>query len=499
MDVFEEVSPPENVQILPLRWVFTPKLNTKGFLDRFKARLCARGDLQENPGTEVYAATGAYRTFRILMALVAAFGLLCESADVTNAFLNSLLPYDVYVQCPPGFKVPGKVWKLKRALYGLKEAPKLWFQNLSSFLTSHGYESCPDEPCLLINKSTGVIIFLYVDDFLLTGPKHQQAEINNLKRLLNAKYGLKDYGPATSFLNIVISRDLDNHSLTISQEPYIDKLIQKFHLQGMIQSKISTPLTPGIKLVPHQGQATVNEIKEYQTKTGSVLYAAIVTRPDIAYAASLLCQFNTNPSLDHQREANRVLGYLAQTKALVLEFSTQLCTQSECPSRIFEVASDASFADDVATRLSTQGFIMKLFNGPIVWQSAKQKTVTTSTTEAELLALSNTARETVAICRLFSQMDFKPDERAAIACDNMQTIGLILKERPELTTRLRHVDIHHFWLRQAHRQGLIEVEWKATADMIADGLTKALGPQKHLNFIKQLGLRNITTTRFERE
>jgi Reverse transcriptase (RNA-dependent DNA polymerase) len=310
----------------------------------------------------------------------------------------------------------------------------------------------------LINVSTGVFIFFYVDDFLLIAPKHQQAEIDNLKHLLNEKYEIKDYGPATSFLNIVISRDLDNHRLTISQEPYIDKLIQKFHLQAMIQGKISTPLTPGIKLVPHTGQATENQIKEYQTKTGSVLYAAIVTRPDVTYAASLLCQFNSNPSLDHRREVDRVLGYLACTKALGLEFSTQLCTQSECPSRVYEVASDASFADDVATRRSTQGFVMKLFNGPIVWQSARQKTVTTSTTEAELLALSHTARETVAICRLFSQMGFKSDERTTIDCDNMQTVGLIQRERPELTTKLRHVDIHHLWLRQTHRQGLVEVK-----------------------------------------
>ena len=84
-----------------------------------------RGDLQEDPGSDVYAATGAYRTFRVLMALVSAFGLICHSADVTNAFLNARMNKDIYVKCPPGFDVTGKVWKLKRALYGLRIAPKL--------------------------------------------------------------------------------------------------------------------------------------------------------------------------------------------------------------------------------------------------------------------------------------------------------------------------------------------------------------------------------------
>ena len=131
---------------------------------------------------------------------------------------------------------------------------------------------------------------------------------------------------------------------------------------------------------------------------------------------------------------------------------------------------------------------MKLFNSPIAWQSIRQKTVTTSTTEAELLALSHTARETIAICRLFSQMRFNTDEQPSVDCDNMQTVGLIKKKRPELTTKLRHVDIHHFWLRQSHQEGLIEIEWTPTANMIADGFTKALSNQKHATFVQQLGM-----------
>jgi hypothetical protein len=205
----------------------------------------------------------------------------------------------------------------------------------------------------------------------------------------------------------------------------------------------------------------------------------VVSRPDIAYAASVLCQFNSNTSPEHQQQANHVLGYLAQTKHLVIEYSVN----QQVP---LQVASDASFADDITTRRSTQGYLMTLFNGPICWQSTKQKTVTTSTTEAELLSLSYTARETIALCRLFSQIQFITDYKLKIWCDNKQAVGLVQKKRPELTTKLNHVDIHQFWLRQVHEQGLIEVQWIPTNEMMADGFTKALEAQKHHKFVQQL-------------
>ena len=272
--------------------------------------------------------------------------------------------------------------------------------------------------------------------------------------------------------------------LWISQRPYIDKLIAKFHLEAMLQHPIRTPLTPYFKAAPHTEQATDAQRREYQCKTGSILYAAIISRPDISYASSLLCQFNVNPSSEHLREADCVLGYLAHTREYAIEYSLRDGDKSS-----FIAASNASFADDPATRRSTQGYLFKLFNGSILWQSVRQRTVTTSTTEAELLALSATAKETIAICRLFSQIKFNPGTQLPmIECDNLQTVGLIVKERPELTTKLRHVDIHHFWLRQAHQQSIVEIQWTPTTEMIADGMTKSLVGQGHDRFVEQLGI-----------
>jgi hypothetical protein len=122
---FELVDYPEGKQVLPLKWVFTYKVDDAGYLVRRKARICVRGDLQHHVSNDIYAATGAYRSFRILMALVCAFGLLCHQIDFKNAFTNANMNKEVYTACPPGYRQPGKVWKLRKALYGQRKSPKL--------------------------------------------------------------------------------------------------------------------------------------------------------------------------------------------------------------------------------------------------------------------------------------------------------------------------------------------------------------------------------------
>lgn len=122
---FQLVDCPEGKQILPLKWVFTYKLDDAGCLIRHKARVCVRGDLQHHSGEDIYAATGAYRSFRILMALVCAFGLICHQVDFKNAFVNADMDEEVYTTCPPGYGQSGKVWRLLKALYGLRKSPKL--------------------------------------------------------------------------------------------------------------------------------------------------------------------------------------------------------------------------------------------------------------------------------------------------------------------------------------------------------------------------------------
>ena len=140
----------------------------------------------------------------------------------------------------------------------------------------------------------------------------------------------------------------------------------------------------------------------------------------------------------------------------------------------FDAASDAAFADDIPTRRSTEAYAFRLFGAVIDWRSRRQTTVTTSTTEAELLSLSAAAKEFIAIQRLFSDLNFTFLSQPSIFCDNAQTIGLLKDENPILKTRLRHVDIHHHWLREQVQKGTILVQWRRSNEIPPDGLTKSL-------------------------
>jgi hypothetical protein len=138
---------------------------------------------------------------------------------------------------------------------------------------------------------------------------------------------------------------------------------------------------------PYDKQTTKQEIHAYQKKVRSVLYATMITRPDVVCTAFKLSEYLQNPSPQHQQAADHTIVYLNGTSTLAIELSA---THSDY---VFACASDAAFADDIPSRCSIEGYLFSLFGGPIDWRSTKQKTVTTSSIEAELLAMTHTAKE----------------------------------------------------------------------------------------------------------
>ncbi|KJZ77348.1 hypothetical protein HIM_03072 [Hirsutella minnesotensis 3608] len=195
--------------------------------------------------------------------------------------------------------------------------------------------------------------------------------------------------------------------------------------------------------------------------------------------------------LAHERAADRALSYLARTRGLALRLGG---------GDDFEVASDASFADDSTDRKSSQAFAMKLFDGLIGWRAGKQDTVTTSTTEAELLALSQAAKESLYVSRLIKELDVVLDRGCiSIQCDNRQTIRLVTAEVATLQTKLRHIDVHNHWLRQEVANNTLGVTYTPTAEIMADGLTKALQGSMFRTFVERMGLEDITDRLAARE
>ncbi|KAM4066975.1 reverse transcriptase (RNA-dependent DNA polymerase) [Hirsutella rhossiliensis] len=281
----------------------------------------------------------------------------------------------------------------------------------------------------LLPHLNGIIVFFYVDDIVFAYQRKNETRAQALEAQMREKYQLTGGNSLQWFLGIEILRDREKGFIWLSQASYIDKIsrLAKKH------RSFDTPMGVN-ELFPFNGIASFADINSYQVKIGSVLYAAVITRPDIAFVTSKLSKFNSNPGPKHHEAADRVICYLQQTKGLALRLGG---------GDDFEVASDASFADNSSDRKSSQAFAMKLFGGLIA------------------------AKESIYVATL--------------------------------RTKLRHVDIHNHWLRQEITNGTLEVKYTPSAEMMADGLTKALQGPKFQAFVNQIGLHDISDRLASRE
>ena len=473
---------------LPLKWVFSYKFDASGMLERCKARICVRGDLQEEITIQqTYAATLAARSFRILIALAAHFGLEIKQFDIKTAFLNAKRDeHGIPVTCelPPGFKRPNICVELDKALYGLKDSPMLWFKEFSSRLASLGLLQSAEEPCMFYSPARDVYVVFFVDDVLVFYHHSRPAAAEAVIKGIKEAYEVHDQGDAEWFLGIEIIRDRKEHTICLSHAQYIEKMTTKYDLV----SSMSNPMIP-VPIIEYrkpEEPASAKEVKRYQELVGSLLYSAVMIRVDIAFAASLLSRFLQNPAPEHHKAACQAIRYLYATRSLAL------CYKRSTAGGVLAISSDASFGDDLDTRKSSQGMIITLFGGPVVWKATRQPTVSTSTTEAELLGLEQTAKEALGMTRLFRDMKFDPEEELDLKCDNAQTIRLVCSENMRITTRLRHVDIQNMWLRQEFRKGTFKVTYLNTKEMPADGLTKALPRQRFEDWRAMLQLHDTS-------
>ena len=470
---------------IPLQWVFTYKCDEQGFLTRCRARLVVRGDLQAKDTIEsTYAATLAGRSFRIVMALIAKYDLETKQFDVVNAFVNAHRdPSGTPVVCylPDGFKEPNKCVVLDRALYGLRDSPAIWFKDFSKTLKAIGLNQGKEEPCLFTNPDQTVLVLFFVDDIQIIYHKKDSTSADQIISGIKAAYELRELGDTEWFLGIRILRDREMGKLWLAHDTYIEKIAKKFELD---KGNACTPL-PLIEFVKFDGKATTTYVRTYQEKVGSVLYTAITVRPDAAFAASQLSHYLTNPSPDHMKAVDHCIQYLWNTRYHAIEYSNDQIPQ-------LLSFSDASFADDQDSRRSSQGYIISLFGGPVVWKASRQDTVTTSTTEAELLGVERTSKETLATLRFLKEINLVVKQPVTIFCDNQQSIRLVVGENERITTKLRHVDIQNMWLRQEYAKGNFYLTYLPTAEMAADGLTKNLSRQKFGHFIALLNLQDVS-------
>jgi transposase InsO family protein len=479
---------PPGKKAIGSKWVFKVKRKADGSIERFKARVVAKG-FNQRPGfdyTETFAPTMRYATLRLVLALAAAEGLHLRSVDISHAFINSEIDIEIYMKQPEGFHQgdPNEVCELGKGLYGLKQASRLWSLKLRTALEALGFKRIYSDSSVYIYQcgDIKVIIPVFVDDITLASKCTKS--LDRFVKELATHFKLKDLGPTSFLLGIEITRDWKKQTISLLQRQYIQNKLEEFGMADCYA--VGTPMDPGVCLSLEQSPKTIAEKMEmekvpYMNAVGSLMYLATTTRPDIAYTAGVLARFCSNPGIAHWKAVKHLLRYLKGTINLKLTYGPDLEI-----SDMFVGYSDANFGGDKGNGKSTTGYIIKVGSGAVSWSSKLQPIVALSTTEAEYVSAVATGKEICWMQNLLQELGYRPPMPSKLFMDNQS--AMTVAKNPEHHGRMKHLDLCYYWLRDMVEKEAIDPIYLKTNDMPADILTKALPKPKVERFRVMLGL-----------
>jgi hypothetical protein len=343
--------------------------------------------------------------------------------------------------------------------------------------------------CVYIKRTENLIIIiaLYVDDIVLVSSN--LTELNTLKADLSASYDMEDLGEVKYLLGIEISRNRQARTITITQSAYIKGVIQKHLAHSDVTDTVSTPMSTDARYVKALGdhQANSRIIKEYQSAVGSIMFAMLCTRPDIAYSVAVLSKYAHNPTPAHQEGIIRVLQYLRDTPQLGITYTGEPSITDE-PQLLGYC--DADWAADRDERKSITGYAFMLCGGAISWQSKKQTTVALSTVEAEYMAVATAAKEALWWRAQLSGLGFDTSQATTLHSDSKGCISL--SKNPEHHSNTKHIDLRYHFIRDhVITKKTIHLQYINTTAMTADVLTKALSRDRHQTAVQLLGMQAI--------
>ncbi|RVW65982.1 Retrovirus-related Pol polyprotein from transposon TNT 1-94 [Vitis vinifera] len=491
-DVWDLVELPNGVKTIGCKWVFKTKKDSLGNIERYKARLIAKGFTQKEgiDYTETFSPVSKKDSLRIILALVAHFDLELQQMDVKTAFLNGELEEEVYMKQPEGFpSSDGEqlVCKLKKSIYGLKQASRQWYLKFHNIISSFGFVENVMDQCIYLKVSGSKVCFLvlYVDDILLA--TNDKGLFHEVKQFLSKNFDMKDMGEASYVIGIKIHRDRFKGILGLSQETYINKVLERFRMKNCSPSV--SPIVKGDRF--NLNQCPKNNLEREQMKNipyasavGSLMYAQVCTRPDIAFAVGMLGRYQSNPGIDHWKAAKKVMRYLQGTKDYKLMYRRT--------SNLEVVGySDSDFAGCVDSRKSTSGYIFILAGGAISWRSVKQTMTATSTMEAEFISCFEATSHGVWLKSFISGLRVMDSisRPLSIYCDN--SAAVFMAKNNKSGSRSKHIDIKYLAIRERVKEKKVVIEHISTELMIADPLTKGMPPLKFKDHVMNMGLSSL--------
>ena len=477
-ETWELVPKPENCEPITCKWVFRLKKKLDGTIDKFKARLVARG-FSQNYGLdyeETFSPVAKMATVRTLISLAAFKGWKLWQLDVKNAFLYGDLDRQVFMEQPIGFvskQFPNYVCCLKKALYGLKQAPRAWYGKVSQYLIFCGFRVSDSDSGLFIKSESNIhlLVLLYVDDMIISG--ENESEISNLRNDLSIRFEMKNLGEIGCFLGLEVEKS--DLGYFVSQKGYAKSLLERF---GMGESKeMATPMEPNLKLQKDEGKL-LKDAKKFRQLVGCLIYLTI-TRPEISYSVSVVSQFMQNPRTSHLDAAKRILRYVKGSLNHGLWYK-------RCENFLLNGFTDADWAGNASDRHSTSGYCFSTGSAVISWSSKKQDVVALSSTEAEYVSATMAAQECIWLKRLVEDMLYQVNYAVQIKCDNESAVKLA--SNPIFHARTKHIEVRHHFIREKVLSEEIALTSVRTNEQVADIFTKALVKPKFLFFRDALGV-----------
>jgi hypothetical protein len=292
---------------------------------------------------------------------------------------------------------------------------------------------------------------------------------------------MSDLGACHFYLGMEVIRDRPRRTLRLSQEAYLRKVLEDYDMANC--STVKTPMETSSRLVPAERgyQADPAFRRSYQSAVGSLMYAMLGTRPDLAFAVSVISRFSSNPTQAHMTAVKRIFRYIQQTIQMGLVFRGSV--------QPLVGYTDSDWAGDQDTRRSTSGYVFNLGSAAISWSSKRQPTVALSTCEAEYVGQKNAAKEAIWLQRFLKQIDPNSDPglgATIIYGDNQGAIALAKND--QFHGRVKHLDIDVHFVREKVAEGRVDLRYVSTSEQVADGLTKALCRDKFLVFRKAVGV-----------
>ncbi|GJY99273.1 putative ribonuclease H-like domain-containing protein [Tanacetum coccineum] len=411
------VNLPNGKRAIGTKWFFRNKKYERGIVIRNKERLVVQGYTQEEGINydEVFAPVARIEVIR---------GDICVST--------------------PGFEdlqYPNKVYKVEKVLYGLHQAPRSWYETLSTYLIENGFRRGTIDKTLFIQKDKGdiLLVHVYIDDIIFGSTKKSLCD--EFEGLMHKRFQMSSMGELTFFLGLQVQQKEDG--IFISQDKYVAEILKKFDFATV--KTASTPMEPNKALVKDEEADSV-DVHLYRSMIRSLMYLT-TSRPDITFAVCACARFQVTPKTSHLHAVKRIFRYLKGQPKLGLWYPR------DSPFDL-EAFSDSDYAGASLDRKSTTGGCQFLGKRLISWQCKKQTIVANSTTEAEYVAAANCCGQVLWIQNQMLDYGFN-FMNTKIYIDNESTICIV--KNPVFHSKTKHIEIRHHFIRDSYEKRLIQV------------------------------------------